>query len=276
VKKALQQATDAAKVARTSNIIQSLNNATQAVRSQRSRLRRAKDSLQRGGLRRMSKRWFPRRNLLPFYLKDPPGVKMDVHYGAVARLPVDTRRMLSTAWLPQRSRAAVPTEEGTVERAATLQPEPAHVDALLRSVQVQPVLKACGSVTLGKFRRLWLDHTKVAGSLDVGLQRANRFGLPGFSKRTGVAHLAALSVRQQIWGPVRGCADMRWELSPSEEAVGRYVPGPDLVSRLRCHLSSLRAQRLDSAYGLDFVAGVASVAVWFCPVRRQGMIELRA
>jgi hypothetical protein len=112
VKRVVEKTTDAAKVARSSGIIKALNDATEAVRSQRSKLRRSKINLQHGGLRRMSRRWSMRRNLMPFYLKDAPGAKMDVHYGAVARLPVDTRRILNTMWLPQKSRAAVPTEEG--------------------------------------------------------------------------------------------------------------------------------------------------------------------
>jgi hypothetical protein len=272
VKRAVQKATNVAKAAHTSNVMEALHHATKAVSSQRGRLQHAKDRVQHGGVRSTVGRWFMRRNLLPFYLKDPPGLKMDVLYGATTRLPVDGSSMLITARSLPRSRA-VPPDESQTELAASLQP---RMGALLRAVQVQPHLKLCACLTMGKFRRHWLDHTKVEGSLDVGLRRSTDFGMPDFSNRLGITHLAALSLRQQIWGPLRACADMRWRLSPDGDGEGQHVPGPELGSRLRCHVASLQAQRLDGTYGLEAVAGVASLAMWYCPVRRQGMVELRA
>lgn len=123
---------------------------------------------------------------------------------------------------------------------------------------------------------------------------------------TGAWHALTLSLSQQLLGPLRLCADWRYELSSSHPlalpplpraapvalsggAAGAATAGgllsgaaswvPDASACVARHVSGMRPQLLDSAVALDLVLpgseGAARLVAWYSPQRREGMLELR-
>ena len=286
-KGAMDGVTNAAKGTHAGELTRQVRQLTDTLREQRETLQRQRAGVRRGSLRRALQRWTTRKNRLPFYIKEAQGLLLDVQYGAAARLPVNARAAARRLSGRGGSSADASTSGNDVhaEAPTVLQSIVAPLRPLLQGVHVQPIARVRAAATIGKFRKFWLDHTSVAASLDMGLRHAAALGLPDYGpragERSGMHHLAALSLRQQIWGPVRACADVRWDLSTDGGRQGQphadaKQPGPALGSRPLCHLANLQPERLDGVYGLEFMAGVASLLAWYCPVRKQGMVEIRA
>lgn len=286
-KGAMEGATDAARGTSAGELTRQVRQLTETLREQRGALQSQRDGVRRGSLRRALQRWTTRRSTLPFYIKEPQGVRLDVEYGAAARLPVNARSAARRLSGRAGSGADASTSGNDVHADApsVLQSIVAPLRPVVHNVHVQPIARLRAVATLGRFRKYWLDHSSAVASLDMGLRHPPALGLPDYGgragKRSGVHHLAALSLRQQIWGPVRACADLRWDVCTDGGRLGEpradaKQPGPALGSRPLCHVANLRPERLDRVYGVEFVAGVASLLAWYCPVRRQGMLEVRA
>ncbi|GFR49454.1 hypothetical protein Agub_g11514 [Astrephomene gubernaculifera] len=119
---------------------------------------------------------------------------------------------------------------------------------------------------------------------------------------TGAWHCASLSLCQQLLGPLRLSADWRFRLEsncpllrPPQEGSGAGAGacsassaaavaaaeggGSSGRSRLLGHLGGMRGRLAEAVYGLDLavpgVAGAARLVAWYCPQRREGMLEVR-
>eukprot|EP00850_Spirogloea_muscicola_P007199 SM000036S13243 [mRNA] locus=s36:87267:89266:+ [translate_table: standard] len=120
---------------------------------------------------------------------------------------------------------------------------------------------------LGLFKRQFLDHTSASLRLDLGA--ASAFAAAAASSPIGRHYTAsnaatdpqkgcptlALSVQQQVMGPIRARLDTRHALDSK---------------------GWLRAQEV--TYGLDCsleTLGAAKLVVWYSPTRREGMAEVR-
>ncbi|KAL2650334.1 hypothetical protein R1flu_018462 [Riccia fluitans] len=127
------------------------------------------------------------------------------------------------------------------------------------------------SAQYGLFQRPFLDHTKLSARLDVGaassLLAATRHQENTAPSRETINNYidkglptVALSLQQQLVGPIRARIDSRFSLDPYE-----------LANRERPHLQEV-------TYGIDCALeslGAAKLVVWYSPSRREGMAELR-
>ena len=209
--------------------------------------------------------------------------RVAIQVGTSARLPLNGAQILQRV-RSQPSLQSQPSDEGDTRIGSMRRALIAPLAPVVRGVRVQPIARVRAEATFGRFRRWVFDHTSVAAELEAGLRHPKALGLWEFdqraSDRAGIVHLASVSAKQQLVGPVRAYADLRWELSadggPSEHGPkGERAPTPAFGSRARCHVANLRPHKLDAVFGVDFGAGPASLAAWFSPLRKQGLVELR-
>eukprot|EP00897_Mesotaenium_endlicherianum_P009851 jgi/Mesen1/8895/ME000535S08204 len=129
---------------------------------------------------------------------------------------------------------------------------------------------------LGLFERRFLDHTLVSGRVDLGAASAFAAAVSQSSSLRPSAGAAsedhqkleergyptvALTMQQQIYGPVRARVDTRYALAPFSSPRGVERP-----------------RTLECTYGLDCSlekSGAARLVVWYSPTRREGMVEVR-
>jgi hypothetical protein len=148
------------------------------------------------------------------------------------------------------------------------------------------------------------------------LQRKPGFHHPALlllEGRSGVWHALSLSVSQQLVGPVRLCADLRYALrsqalhpNASEALPGNStrlqngrtreseaaLPSPcdselpstsgpqyGRLSGTVRQITSLRPSLFEASYGLDvclpMLSGLARLALWYSPTKKEGLLELR-
>lgn len=261
--------------------IQSVDGTAASIEASRAQLQSATSRVKSGEMRSGLRRRLAMRRVLPWRWGTPPGISVGTQLGAAARLPLNGPALL------QRVRSAPTLQTG---RGSGGQPQSlprslaAPIMPIVRSTHMQPVARLRGEATLGHFRGWLLDHTSATCDLELALRQpaalgAWEFGSRG-SERSGVRHMLAAGVRQQVLGPVRACADMRWELSadggPSGEgAKGERAATPAFGSNTVCHVANLRPHRVDSVFGVDWAVGPASVVAWYSPLRRQGLLEVR-
>ncbi len=178
-----------------------------------------------------------------------------------------------------------------------------HSGLAQQGTALRPVASGGVQLQLGSLHRSFLDFTRVMAKLDLGL--VSHQGRPGsmaaaesgpFVKRRvsrchpalalegqGAWHALTVSCCQQLAGPVRLCADLRFviERCGAEAAAEQQQSGPQaaVTRSLRSLASSLRPSLLDAAYGIDVAlpqaSGLARVAAWYSPRRQEAMVELR-
>ncbi|KAH9320780.1 hypothetical protein KI387_015419, partial [Taxus chinensis] len=124
---------------------------------------------------------------------------------------------------------------------------------------------------LGKFKKPFLDLTRLEGRLDIGtasafatgatqlLRKFYRSSSSDVQGRNALSHPSlAVMLQQQIAGPLSARVDSRFSLDCSSSKCGLHVE--------------------EIVYGLDYslkVLGAAKVLAWYSPTRQEGMVELR-
>lgn len=93
-------------------------------------------------------------------------------------------------------------------------------------------------------------------------------------------HSLSVSLRQQLIGPVRACADIRFTLD-SPTALGALPwrsPG-SAAAQLAAHMKELTPHTVDAVYGVDvalpYTRGAARAVLWWAPGRKEGTLALR-
>ena len=164
---------------------------------------------------------------------------------------------------------------------------------------------ACGlaSLQLGSMQRNLLSFTRLTAKLDLGL-------ISPETEFLRVNHALTLSCCQQLIGPVRVFCDMRFGLdsgspfpiepssssstsiaadgkkSPSKSKPSKVPKSHGMVIRARQgaedlsrHLVGMRPSLASVTYGLDVgvpgTAGLARLAAWYSPSRKEGMVEIK-
>jgi hypothetical protein len=93
----------------------------------------------------------------------------------------------------------------------------------------------------------------------------------------GIWHCCTISAAQQVYGPVRARADFRFALDPTN--VPQDQGERSTLKGIAQTALSVRPSLLESVYGGDILIpgteGVARLALWWAPKRKEGMIELR-
>lgn len=161
---------------------------------------------------------------------------------------------------------------------------------------------ACGlaSLQLGSMHRNILSFTRVTAKVDVGLISSNEAqeeSLP----RDKAKHALTLSCCQQLIGPVRLLCDLRFSLDSlcpypplvsstaplsNKKSSSKVIHGNGMVTRARQgaeeigkHLIGMRPSLASVTYGLDVgvpgTSGMARLAAWYSPNRKEGMVEIR-
>lgn len=151
---------------------------------------------------------------------------------------------------------------------------------------------------LGRFTKPFLDYSSAAARIDLGLTSSHFLGtIPGAAaapnslnvssrpdkhrafaiEGRGNWHALSISLAQQIYGPVRARADFRFALDPTHVPLDRG--DQRTVTGLVKTALSLRPSLLESVYGADVVLpgteGMARIAMWWSPKRKEAMAELR-
>ena len=250
---------------------QGIDTVTKVANAGRAHVRRAtsavKSGMMRAGLRR---RLHPPR-LLPRRWGERPGASVIAQVGASARLPLQPAAVLQRVRSAQSMDALASEDSNTSLGRSLLAP----VQPVLRGVRVQPIARLRAEATLGMFRRYLLDHTSVTAEIEGALRQRDALGLPECRaeehKSHGLTHLVSCSVKQQVFGPIRAFADLRWELS----ACGGQEHAEASRSSTALRMGHLRPKALDRVLGVDWCLGFASVAAWYSPLRQQGLVELR-
>ncbi|EFJ16013.1 hypothetical protein SELMODRAFT_117300 [Selaginella moellendorffii] len=117
----------------------------------------------------------------------------------------------------------------------------------------------------GLFQRFLLDHTKFAARVDIG-GASSTVCARTLSAKSSSPSLAdgqngitfALTMQQQVLGPLRARADSRF--SPDLSTWNARPALQEVTYGLDCSLESL---------------GAAKLVVWYCPTRSEGMAEIR-
>lgn len=95
----------------------------------------------------------------------------------------------------------------------------------------------------------------------------------------GAWHALSLEASQQLIGPLRLCADMRFALDSDHPWPGVKSISPSTPARILRHVACMRPALVDSTYGVDLVVpgskGAARLVAWYAPMRKEGMLELR-
>ena len=152
-----------------------------------------------------------------------------------------------------------------------------------------------------------LALVSAAGADGGNTPPGHRKGRLQLGSSVGLWHSMTLSCSQQLFGPLRLCADLRLALdcprSPIPRGVQPMVATLDATdengdSRLEgtgstsihssgwrrltgaaAAVATVRPALLDATYGLDLAvpgaAGLARVVAWYSPGRKEGMVELR-
>jgi hypothetical protein len=223
-----------------------------------------------------------------------PGCSMTLQGGVAAALPVDARGVWHAVAQARGPGAVAATAAADANGAGTDDtPRPSILDSILapivplaRTAHLQPLLRARAEAVAGRFRGWVLDHTAVLAEAELAVRHGVKrhlwpLGAPPGRVRSCVAHHFTIGARQQVFGPLRLCADVRWELStdggPAAAAAPRERHSPDVsfLSGLSCHARNLAANRTDAVVGADVCLGAGRVAAWVSLGRRQGLVELR-
>lgn len=120
-----------------------------------------------------------------------------------------------------------------------------------------------------------LPITGAPSAIDVGTRpdKHRVFALEG----KGIWHCCSLSLSQQIFGPVRGRADFRFALDPTNTPQNQGERST--LKGIAQTAMSMRPCLLESMFGGDVLLpgteGAARLAIWWAPKRKEGMIELR-
>ena len=139
-----------------------------------------------------------------------------------------------------------------------------------------------------------LSFTRVTAKMDLGLIASEM--QDDSSLRERVKHALTLSCCQQLVGPVRLLCDLRFSLkstfpwpplhTSSMSPAGKMSKGNGMVTRARQgaedigkHLVAMKPSLASVTYGLDVgvpgTSGLARLAAWYSPGRKEGMIEVR-
>jgi hypothetical protein len=272
---------------------------TSRLQGLRPRVRDARAAIRRGVLRRLSS-GRGRQQPVPWLWYATPGVSATFQAGVAAALPIDARGVWRTwsqvgATAPRGSAsggaaAAAPGANGTGcddgARPSVVASILAPIAPLVRGAHLQPLLRARAEAVAGRFRGWAFDHTAVILDAELAVRHGVRrhlwpLGAPPGRPRASVAHRVTLGARQQLVGPVRLCADVRWELATDGGPAGearlqpRVAPGVSFLSGAACHLRNLAPYRTDAVVGADVCLGAGRVAAWVSLSKRQGLIELR-
>lgn len=153
------------------------------------------------------------------------------------------------------------------------------------------------SAQLGNFIKPVLDYSSASVRLDFGLNSEYSIGNLPTSANTsaldmssrpdkhrafasegkGTWHSCTVSMAQQIIGPLRARADLRFALDPTN--LPQNQGERSTLKGLAQTALSIRPSLLETMYGADVVVpgskGAARVSMWWSPKRREGMMELR-
>lgn len=299
-KKALADATSALQGTSASKLISGLQQQMQQLREVQKQVQGAGSAVQDGKLRKALKsrrcsNLFARRSL-PWLWSATPGVSASVQLGAAVRTPLQPNAVWRALRQARQSAAVSATSEDTSLRTDTVSQgrglwelwgrlcEP--IMPVVRPSRAQPILLARLEATVGKFRRIALDHTSTVLEVETccrgsGAASVGPAILTG-RRPAGMYHAVSFTAKQQIVGPLRAFTDMRWEVRPG---VGQARAGaaPEAAAggtrvwlqSLTKRCQSLQAERVGCNVGVDVCLGVAHASVWYSLTKRQGMIEFR-
>jgi len=153
------------------------------------------------------------------------------------------------------------------------------------------------SAQVGSFVKPLFDYSSASLRIDFGLSSQHVVGSSPINQGVsaldvssrpdkhrafalegrGNWHSCSVSLAQQIFGPIRARADLRFALDPQNTPQN---PGERRTLKGIAQTAlSVRPSLLESIYGADMVipgtGGGARVAIWWSPKRREGMAELR-
>lgn len=299
-KEALADATSALQRTSAAQMIAGLQRQMQDLRAVQSHMRTAGDAVQHGRLRKALKvhrsaHWLSRRPL-PWLWNATPGVSAAVQLGAAVRTPLQPEAIWNMLRQARQSTAVSAASEDTSLRTDTASQgrgfselwgrlcEP--VMPVLRPSRVQPVMRIRLEGTLGKFRRAVLDHTSAVLEVETCCRGSGAASVgPSLlttRKPAGMFHAVSLSAKQQVLGPVRAFADMRWEVLPeyAADGAGAAAPAaaaasPAWIRSVRQRCQGLQAEQVGCNIGVDVCLGFARASAWYSVTKRQGMVELR-
>ena len=301
-KEALIDATTALQRTSSGQLMAGLQKQMQDLREMQGHMRSAGDAVRHGKLRKALKGrrgagWLSRRPV-PWLWNASPGVSAAVQLGAVVRAPLQPDAIWSM--LGRQGTAVSAASEDAGLRADTASQgrglgslwgrllEP--VMPVVRPSRAQPVMRVRLESTIGKFRRAFLDHTSAVLEVETCCRGSGAAAigpaLLGDRKPAGMFHAVSVSARQQVLGPVRAFADVRWEMWPAHArdgagaGAGMAAPpaasaGPAWVHSVRHRCKGLGAERVGCNVGVDFCLGFARASAWYSATKRQGMVELR-
>lgn len=213
------------------------------------------------------------RRSVPWLWNVPPGVSASVQAGVGARLPVESQDVLGLL----RGRVGSPrvsVAEGNGPVWETV------FAPIVRRLSMQPLVRARLEGTYGRFRNVVGDHTSAVLEIETcsrgaGAARAGP-DLLRLRQPAGLVHVVSLSAKQQVLGPLRACADVRWEMGPYAAAqASPQADGVHLLGRVQRYCQKLEARSSGLNLGLDVSFGVARAVAWYSVLHKQGMIELR-
>eukprot|EP00892_Ulva_mutabilis_P009944 jgi/Ulvmu1/7321/UM035_0110.1 len=256
------------------SLIGKLRSGETGLKDTRGKVQSAQKKVENGGLRRAlrgSPRGWLERRPVPWLWSAPPGVSGSVQAGAGARLPLETLDVLRLL----RGQTGGPPAD---RHAGNGQLWETVLTPLARRVCMQPLLRARLEGTYGRFRSFAGDHTSAVLEVEACSRGAGMSGRPDIQLRqpTSLCHAVSLSAKQQIVGPLRACADVRWELGPSAGAQnGTPSDGMNVIGRMQRYCQGLEAKKTGLNLGVDVSFGVARAVAWYSVQHRQGMIELR-
>lgn len=219
--------------------------------------------------------WLARRPV-PWLWNVSQGASAAVQVGVAGRLPVNSQEMLRLL----RGRGEGPRTGAQPQNGSLWG---AVFAPLTQRLCMQPLLRARLEGTIGKFRSIVGDHTSAVLELETCCRAAGA-ALAGpellwSQQPPGLCHVVSMSAKQQVVGPVRACADVRWEVGSSASGQstgdGGEFTGGQWFGRVQKYCQGLSARRMGLNVGVDVSFGVARAAAWYSVHHRQGMIELR-
>ncbi|KAL3142995.1 hypothetical protein ABBQ38_003276 [Trebouxia sp. C0009 RCD-2024] len=123
------------------------------------------------------------------------------------------------------------------------------------------------------------DHLDTAPADEPSYSQRLRFKNRAFAlEGRGIWHALSASITQQVIGPVRARADFRYALDlPS--SIPQGPDGKRTWHNIREAAGQTRPTLLETVYGLDVIipgtGGTARAALWYSPVRKEAMAEIK-
>ncbi|KAI8105076.1 hypothetical protein M9435_000248 [Picochlorum sp. BPE23] len=271
---------------------------------------RITDEVQEGSLQKFASgaRNRKSRRVRPYsFLLSQPHVKLAASLGCLVRMPLpnkfgilggdDLSESENVQFLPTLRRNQNASTTSLVSKTSLSSQLAEAWEPYLKKTALRVFSSIGIGAQIGSFTKPLLDYSSLDLKLDFGLNSQHVVGnLPitgapsaidvgtrpdkhrAFAlEGKGIWHCCSLSVSQQIFGPVRGRADFRFALDPTNTPQNQGERST--LKGIAQTAMSMRPCLLESMFGGDVLLpgteGAARLAIWYAPKRKEGMIELR-